>query len=561
MLSNIKTAAVVLLAALLVSCAGSAPPVATPAAPTKDATAQPKSGTPSPAKEVLVPGAPDSLLANPEPDKSVNIEFVLDASGSMLETIAGKTRVQIAKEVMADLVRKLPPTLNVGLRVYGHRIGTSDKVRGCQDIQLLTPLGQGNQNALLQQIQGIQAAGWTPIARSLDLAAQDMAGHTQNINNIVLLSDGEESCDGKPIETAQQLKDSPATITVHTVAFATDEAGRKQLQEIAAVSGGTYNEAQDADGLLQAMERALLAARSGTFLRGEVTGEDGRRVGTSVWLQDPQTNAKLHEFRTWIDSPVAPGTYDILVGTAPRVLFPQVVIRDHTKTALRLSTGGLRVEMADPQGQPLKALAHLLDRATGSTLRSFPTWYNQPALPGSYDLLIEANPTVTRRNISVAAQKLTVVDLGRGTLRLDVTTPGGGRPNWEAELRDPDTGQAVYRTLVGRELPVLSGPYQLVILSTPEIRQDLVISPGEAMTIKLQTGLLRVDLLDASGQRARVEASLIDASKVESGRFSTWEEAYPLPGSYELVVHTQPQLRRQVQVSPTDPTILRLRSP
>ena len=154
-----------------------------------------------------------------------------------------------------------------------------------------------------------------------------------------------------------------------------------------------------------------------------------------------------------------------------------------------------------------------------------------------------------------------MVDLGRGTLRLDVTTPGGGRPNWEAELRDPDTGQAVYRTLVGREQPVLSGPYQLVILSTPEIRQDLAISPGEAMTIKLQTGLLRVDLLDASGQRARVEASLIDASKVESGRFSTWEEAYPLPGSYELVVHTQPQLRRQVQVSPTEPTILRLRSP
>jgi len=555
-----------LLALLVVSCAGgqapSPTPTQTPPTPTAPAAAQPRPQTPATTtQEVLAPGSPDSLFSNPEPDKAVNILFVLDASGSMLETIGNKSKVEIAKQVMASLVEKLPPSINLALYAYGHRTPNSDKTRSCQDIQSLAPLGQDNAKSFIQQLSTIRASGWTPLAKSLDLASQALPTTDTSINNVVLLSDGQETCDGKPIETAQKLKDGPTRLTIHTVGLAIDENTRKELQEVASVSGGTYNEADDAQSLLSAMQKALIAARSGTFLRAEITGEEGRRVSTSVWLTDPQSKEKLHEFRSWLDSPIPPGSYDILVGTAPRVIFQKVQIQAHTRTAIKLSAGALRVETADPQGAPLKALAHLLDPATGSTLRSFPTWYNQPALPGSYDLLIEANPTLTKRHISISPQKLTILALGQGTLRLDVTSLGGAKPNWEAQLQDADSGDTLYRSLVGRELPVMSGNYQLVILSQPEIRQQFKISPGEAKVIRLETGLLRIELLDAKGQRSKTQASLSDASQKQTGRFSTWEDVSPLPGTYQLTIDSQPPIQRQIQVSPTDPTILKLRSP
>lgn len=557
-----KTAVAALLAVLVVSCAGAKPAIPTPTAapPATVASIQP-TATPAPPAETLVTGSRDSLLSNPEADKSVNVEFIVDASGSMLQMAGDKSKMTIAKDVLSRLIRDLPSSIKVGLRVYGHRVPESDKARSCEDIELLAPLASGNAQGLSDQLDRIRPSGWTPIGRSLEEGAKDMAGLRQNINNIVLLSDGDETCDGKPAEVAQKLKEQPEAITVHTVGFAIDENARQHLQDVAQASGGTYNEAQDDQSLLDAVNRALLAARSGTFLRAEVTGESERRVASSIWLQDPKTGQKLHEFRSWIDSPVAPGTYDILVGTAPRVSYRNVEIKAHTKTTIKLSTGSIRVELADPQGQPMKAIAHLQDRATGTNLRDFQTWYNQPVLPGSYDVVVEANPTVTRRGVTVGSQQLAVLDLRRANLKIDAKGLGGEKPTWETELRDPENGQAIYRSLVGRDQSIIAGNYRLVVMAVPQITMDVSVNPGESKSVQLATGILRVELLDKVGQRMKTAATIIDTSQKEISGFNTWEDVKPLAGSYQLVLHTQPEIRQQIQVSGTDPTILKVRAP
>ncbi|MDO8690132.1 MAG: VWA domain-containing protein, partial [Dehalococcoidia bacterium] len=182
----------VVLALLMLSCSGSGanvPATVLQAVPTPVVTSQPQQSTvdaPLPVKEVLVKGSRESLVSNPESDKSVNIEFILDASGSMLDRVDGRPKVEIAKEVITRLAGELPPGIQVGLRVYGHRYPESDKVRSCEDIQLLIPLGVGNSGEIAAQLQGIQPHGWTPIARSLELAGLDMVGQSQSINNIVL---------------------------------------------------------------------------------------------------------------------------------------------------------------------------------------------------------------------------------------------------------------------------------------------------------------------------------------------------------------------------------------
>ena len=56
-------------------------------------------------------------------DEVVNVELIVDVSGSMAQTLAtGETRVEAAQRVLADVIAGIPEQegVNVGLRIYGH---------------------------------------------------------------------------------------------------------------------------------------------------------------------------------------------------------------------------------------------------------------------------------------------------------------------------------------------------------------------------------------------------------------------------------------------------------
>ena len=49
------------------------------------------------------------------------IEFVLDASGSMLQRIGGERRIEVAKSALIGLADALPADSGFALRVFGHK--------------------------------------------------------------------------------------------------------------------------------------------------------------------------------------------------------------------------------------------------------------------------------------------------------------------------------------------------------------------------------------------------------------------------------------------------------
>ncbi len=65
-------------------------------------------------------------------------------------------KIVIAKERMSELVQELEG-VNMGLIVYGHR-----RKGDCDDIEIMVPLGAGNQEAVIQQIQSISPQGENP---------------------------------------------------------------------------------------------------------------------------------------------------------------------------------------------------------------------------------------------------------------------------------------------------------------------------------------------------------------------------------------------------------------
>ncbi len=177
-----------------------------------------------------------------------NILFVFDSSGSMLEPLGDKNKLETAKEVLSALVGDLPPGTNVGLVVYGHR-----EEKKCDDIEIVFPVGPPDVTALRQKIASLQAKGNTPIATALEKAAAELRGH-KGKRTIVLISDGKETCKGDPVGMAEFIRNEfGIDVVIHAVGFAVGDEARQQLSKIAQAGGGNYYAANNAQQLKESL--------------------------------------------------------------------------------------------------------------------------------------------------------------------------------------------------------------------------------------------------------------------------------------------------------------------
>ena len=83
--------------------------------------------------------------------------------------------MSVAKEYLSTSVENLREieNLEIALRVYGHQTPVTSNYQDCEDTKLEVPFGVNNVNAIKSKIREIQAKGATPIARTLEQAADD----------------------------------------------------------------------------------------------------------------------------------------------------------------------------------------------------------------------------------------------------------------------------------------------------------------------------------------------------------------------------------------------------
>jgi Ca-activated chloride channel family protein len=203
--------------------------------------------------------APQSQAETQQPPELAPVMLVLDASGSMTEPDpSGLTKMDAAKAAVRALTGQVPAGAQLGLTVYGTQTGNSEAERaaGCQDVQVLHPVGATDAAGIAQAADGIQPSGYTPIGRSLEAAAEALPA--EGARSIVLVSDWIDTCaPPDPCEVARQLAQQGVDLQVHTVGFAVDEQARTQLACIAEATGGTY---ADADELGAALNQVTAAA-------------------------------------------------------------------------------------------------------------------------------------------------------------------------------------------------------------------------------------------------------------------------------------------------------------
>jgi len=173
--------------------------------------------------------------------------IVLDASGSMRERIKGETKMEIAKRAVRELVASLPDEARLGLVVYSHRTRND-----CDDIELMIPPAKLDRAAFTAAVNKIQPKGMTPLSAALVFAANALDYRKQPAN-VILVSDGLETCSGDPCATAAKLKAAGVGLIVHTVAFDLSAKEMRSFACIAAATGGRSLRANDAASLRDAL--------------------------------------------------------------------------------------------------------------------------------------------------------------------------------------------------------------------------------------------------------------------------------------------------------------------
>jgi hypothetical protein len=231
---------------------------------------------------------------------NVAIEIILDTSGSMLDKLEGRRRIDIAQSVLTHLVQdKLPAGVPLALRVFG------DTPSSC-DTRLAVPLQPLDPTEVTAQIQGLHilASVNTPIGAALKQVASDLAG-VSGPKIVVLVTDGEENCGGNPGKAVKDLARGGVDVHVNIVGFALDQKSiKKQLAAWAKAGHGSYYDSTGTSDLNQAVAQAV----SAPF---RVLDEGGKVVATGT------VNGAALQLK--------PGTYTVEVLTDPLVSFTAVV--------------------------------------------------------------------------------------------------------------------------------------------------------------------------------------------------------------------------------------------
>lgn len=269
------------------------------------------------------------LLPAPSPAASKSIVFIFDASGSMWGRVEGLAKIEVARNVMARLLADLPGDIEVGLVAYGHR-----RKGDCQDIEFVVPPNAGGAQAVAVAFRHLNPYGKTPLAASLTKTAEKLGPGTET--NVVVISDGIETCGGDPCVVARTIREKGFKITIYVVAFDVSGDAVKQLECIAREGGGQYFQADNADGLTKALSAVKDHLVQGAPLpeslpqpqippvksatqRIQVAGPGTVVISPAPWvtmpprhwmLVDPETGAEIA--RSSDDSiRVKPGTYQI----------------------------------------------------------------------------------------------------------------------------------------------------------------------------------------------------------------------------------------------------------
>jgi Mg-chelatase subunit ChlD len=228
-----------------------AEPSATPIPPTAEPSATPIPPTAEPPTPTIEPTS-RSIVDQIE-SRTAPVVIVVDGSNSMNAQLegSGQTRIDAARTVLDALISQLPDGRPIDVWAFGTVGDNTAAGRAISCVAGVSLNDTGDRERARAALNAIFPRGWTPIGQTLDaIAAQYTAGSL----DVVLVSDGRETCDGDPVVAARTLiANNSAERRLIVVAVSVDEADEASLRAIADAAAGQYIAVNDEASLRAAL--------------------------------------------------------------------------------------------------------------------------------------------------------------------------------------------------------------------------------------------------------------------------------------------------------------------
>jgi Ca-activated chloride channel family protein len=280
------------------------------------------------------------------------ILFVLDGSGSMKQDWNGKTKFNTAKELlfkMIDSVERKNPNVEFAVRVFGYQFPREQ--RNCKDSKLVMPFARNNAQSINAKLNELKPQGMSPIAYSIQQGAKDFPNDAKSLNSIILITDGEENCDGNPCSAAKELVAKKITLKPFIVGLNVDSSRYEKFNCI-----GTFYDAKDESSLYNTVGVIIRQTLNTTTAQVNLLDHTQQPTITNIpfTLYDHYSGKVQYNFIHTLNEKGNPdtlfldpvGVYDLEVHTFPSVRKEDIELTPgkHNIIALDVPVGDLAVE-------------------------------------------------------------------------------------------------------------------------------------------------------------------------------------------------------------------------
>lgn len=187
--------------------------------------------------------------------------IVFDASGSMAGNLDPfSTVVQLRIDEVRKALRRVLPRAaqnrKIGLVTYG--AGAYNQCNVSLDLRPTPNAAE----PIMRVVDALRPAGKTPLTQAIERAAE-VLDYRNKPGVIVVLTDGQETCDGHPCELGKRLGSEAPNLTVNVIGFRLQSDSWLGAQSyldakcLAEETGGTYLNVHGEDDLVKAFEQTL----------------------------------------------------------------------------------------------------------------------------------------------------------------------------------------------------------------------------------------------------------------------------------------------------------------
>lgn len=425
--------------------------------------------------------------SKPEQAKS-RILFVFDASQSMYGTWESDRKINIARRYLIEIIDSLEQMDNIqmALRVYGHQSPVPPQ--DCNDTKLEVPFGPNNAGQIRQILRYLIPRGTTPIANSLELAANDFPPCDNCRNIIILITDGIEACDGDPCQVSLNLQKKGIVLKPFVIGIGIDPNFEKTFECV----GHFYNTPNE-EKFHEVLGVVISRALNSTTAQVNLIDSKGMPSETDVNMTffDHISGKVKYNFVHTINYMGNPDTliidplisYDIVVHTLPAVKKENIQLAEgkHNMIGINAPQGFLSISC--PGSNQYKDLDVIVrQNGKAQTLNMQKNGSTQKYLVGNYDLEILSIPRVIVEKVKIEQSVTTTIEIPRpGIANFSLASSGFGSIYTETA----DTLKWVYnldQNLTQQNIIMQPGNYRVVY--RPKNTKQSIYTINKRFTIK-----------------------------------------------------------------------------